>query len=112
MRRRGWLAAPAVLVGAVVGVGCGGEETTTVTEEPTVEVAAPEEFYESCVEVVKGTPVEAAGEKTCEQARDVLEQCQAQAEKVPEGAARDTAITACADAADQTIEQLAATTGG
>ncbi len=58
--------------------------------------------------MIKGTPAEAAGETACAQARDAFEQCTTQAESAPEGNARDLAIQACQNAADQATQALQA----
>ena len=59
--------------------------------------------------MISGTAAEAAGETACAQARDAFEQCASQAESLPEdNSARETAIKACQDAADQTIKGLQA----
>ena len=58
--------------------------------------------------MVEGTPAEAAGQTACGQAREAFEQCASQAEDVAEGDARELAIQACQDAADQATAALEA----
>jgi hypothetical protein len=126
MRQQKWLAAlAAVLAVGLLAAGCGGDdETTTVpaattTEDETTtsedsgsEGSTPDDVYGACIDAVEGTPAEASGQQFCEQARNAFEQCQAQAEDLPSGSARDTAIQACQDAADQTVAGLQAASGG
>ena len=63
------------------------------------------------MDVIEGTPAEAQAEAACEQARTAFEQCAEQAESL-EDAARDTAVAACQDAADQAISVLENTPSG
>jgi hypothetical protein len=136
MRQQKWLAAlAAVLAVGLLAAGCGGDDdettaatdtaATTTTEDATTtedeatasedsgsDGATPDDVYDACIDAVEGTPAESSGQQFCEQARNAFEQCQAQAEDLPSGSGRDTAIQACQDAADQTVAGLQATSGG
>lgn len=126
-----WIAVlVAVLAFGLIGAGCGDDEDTastaadttateaTSTEPSTTEdsttssdtggESSPDDVYNACLDVIEGTPAEAAGQTACEQARAAFEQCTKQAEATPEGDARDLAIQACQDAADQATQALQA----
>ena len=60
----------------------------------------------ACEDVIAGTPGEEAGQAGCEAAADAFEQCLAQSENVDDEAAKETALQACQDAADQAVEAL------
>jgi hypothetical protein len=130
MRNLKWLAAlVAILALGLVAAGCGGDdddttsattatEATTTAEDTTAEDttaedttteeisgSTPDDVYQACLDVISGTPAEAAGQAGCEQARDAFQQCIDQAEATG-GDAGDTAAQLCQDAADQAIDTL------
>jgi hypothetical protein len=115
-----WLTAlGALLALGLLASGCGGE-TTTVTVAPsttsssgsstTSSEATPEELYDECIDAVEGTPAESTGQTTCQQTRDVLEQCIQQARSLPQSA-QASAIRICDSAARQAIDGLKAAGG-
>ena len=133
--RMKWIAVLiAVLALGAIAAGCGGDDSTSssstteatssdtsTTEDSTSSDATssdttssdtssstPDDVYNACLDVIKGTAAEAAGETACAQARDAFENCTSQAESAPEGDARDLAIQACQDAADQATQALPA----
>jgi hypothetical protein len=114
----------ALLALGLLASGCGGE-TTTVTVGPsttstsgsstssastTASGTTPESVYNDCIDAINGTPAESTGQRTCEQTRDVLEQCIQQAQSVPQ-AAQASAIRLCDSAAQQAIDALKASGG-
>jgi hypothetical protein len=128
MRSTKWLAALAALLACgLIAAGCGSDDETTsstaasdtsteaTTDESTTtsdtsdsDLATPDDVYNACLDVIKGTAAESAGETACAQARDAFEQCTQQAEAQPEGEGRDLAIGACQQAAEQATEALQA----
>jgi hypothetical protein len=66
----------------------------------------------ACEEAIAGTPAEDVGQAGCEQAAEAFETCLTEAEGVDEDSARETALAACQDAADQAVEALEAAPGG
>lgn len=79
----------------------GADTTVTSTEGDAGEGASPEAVYEACTGAISGTPAEAA----CGQARDAFQKCIDTAATL-DGDAKDQALQACHDAADQAIAQL------
>lgn len=124
MRNYQWLLAGLALVAAGLIAGCGGGSSTTtgavtgtvsgpngsatVTGSTTTSVsgATPDDVYNACLDAIKGTAAESAGQSACSQARDAFQQCTTQAENAPEGTARNTAIKACQTAADKATSAL------
>ena len=124
MRNYQWLLAGLALVAAGLIAGCGGSSSTTSTGAVTgtvsgpngsatvtgtttsVSGATPDDVYNACLDAIKGTAAESAGQQACSQARDAFQQCTTQASNQPEGTARDTAIKACQTAADKATSAL------
>ena len=124
MRNYQWLLAGLALVAAGLIAGCGGSSSSTSTGEVTgtvsgpngsatgtvtttsVSGATPDDVYNACLDAIKGTAAESAGQSACAQARDAFEQCTTQAANQPEGAARDTALKACQTAANKATAAL------
>lgn len=114
-----------LLATGLIAVGCGDDdEDEPTTDAPATEAEAPEsdsgseesessegstpaDVQAACEDAIAGTPGEEAGQSACEAAADAFEQCATQAESVPEdNGARETAVKACQDAADQTVDAL------
>jgi hypothetical protein len=127
MRNYQWLLAGLALVAAGLIAGCGGGGSTTTGEvtgtvsgpngsatgtvtTTSVSGATPDDVYNACIDAIKGTAAEAAGQQACSQARDAFEQCTTQASNAPEGTARDQALKACQDAADRATSALKSST--
>lgn len=132
MRNGKWLVLMAALLASgLIAAGCGDDEDTSsstvateessTTEDSTTEAttteegddsgstaSTPDDVYNACIDVIKGTPAEAAGQSACEQARDAFEQCAQQADAIGDDSARDLAVQACQDAADQSVAALEA----
>jgi len=129
MRNGKWLVLMvAVLATGLIAAGCGDDEepasTPATTEEATTSEDAtteedsgddtestdssPDDVYNACIDVIEGTAAESAGQSACEQARDAFEQCAQQADAIDDGSARDLAVQACQDAADQSVAALEA----
>jgi hypothetical protein len=127
MRNRNWLIAvmaiTAVLAMGLIAAGCGSssDSTSTSSTAATTESsstsadtsttsssggATPDDVYNACIDAIKGTAAEAAGQSACEQARTAFEQCTTAAENSPAGSAQDTAVQLCQDAADAATQQL------
>ena len=111
MRNYQWLLAGLALVAAGLIAGCGGSSSSTSTGEVTgtttsVSGATPDDVYNACIDAIKGTAAESAGQQACSQARDAFQQCTTQASNAPEGTARDQALKACQDAADKATSAL------
>jgi hypothetical protein len=135
MRNAKWiLLLVGVLACGLIAAGCGDdddsssstvatEESTSTTDETTSddtetttedsgddssEASTPDDVYNACVDVIEGTPAEAAGMPGCESARDAFEQCTKQAESITDDSGHDLAVQACQDAADQAVAALEA----
>ncbi len=124
MRNCQWLLAGLALVAAGLIAGCGGSSssstgavtgtvsgpngsaTVTGTTTSASGQATPTDVYNACLDAVKGTAAESAGQQACARARDAFEQCTTQASNQPEGAARNTALKACQEAANQATAAL------
>ena len=127
MRNYQWLLAGLALVAAGLIAGCGGSSsssssttgavtgtvsgpngsaTVTGTTTSASGSATPTDVYNACLDAIKGTAAESAGQSACAQARDAFEQCTTQAANQPEGAARDTALKACQTAANKATAAL------
>ena len=91
----------------MTGTVSGPNGSATVTGTTTsVSGATPDDVYNACIDAIKGTAAESAGQQACSQARDAFQQCTTQASNQPEGTARDTAIKACQTAADKATSAL------
>ena len=118
MHNSKWLFALAALIAVGLVTGCGGTDdnssstaatdtsSTSSTTSSTPEGSTPDDVYNACIDAIKGTAAESAGQQACSQARDAFQQCTTQASNAPEGTARDTAIKACQDAADKATSAL------
>ncbi len=124
MSKKFWLAAVALLATGLIAAGCGDDDEEAATSDAPATEESSEATSESegssssegstaadvqaaCEDAIAGTPGEEAGQPACEAAADAFEQCAAQAEDVPdESGARETAIQACQDAADQAVAAL------
>jgi hypothetical protein len=130
MRNAKWL----VLLGALlacglIAAGCGSDSSTSTVAAPTdtssttsdssttssgdtsttsSNGSTPDDVYNACIDAIKGTPAESAGQTACEQARSAFEQCAQQADSISDNNAHDLAVQACQDAADQTVAGLQA----
>ena len=89
----------------VTTTAAGGTGTTTTSTEASGQ-ATPDAVYQACLNAVKGTAAESAGQNACANARDAFEQCTTQASNAPAGTARDTALKACQAAANKTVAAL------
>ena len=129
MRNGKWLVlmAAAVLAIGMIAAGCGddnndststvatptdtsttSDDTSTTSGDSTTTGSTPDDVYNACLDVIKGTPAEAAGESACASARDAFEQCATQADAIDDSSAHDLAVQACQDAADQSVAALQA----
>ena len=129
MRNYQWLLAGLALVTAGLIAGCGGSSsssssstgavtgtvsgpngsataTVSTTTTSASGQATPTDVYNACLDAIKGTSAESAGQQACAQARDAFEQCITQAGNAPEGTARDTALKACQTAANKATAAL------
>ena len=124
MRNYQWLLAGLALVAAGLIAGCGGggssttgevtgtvsgpngSATVTGTTTSASSQATPDDVYNACLDAIKGTAAESAGQTACAQARDAFEQCTTQAQNAPEGTARDQALKACQTAANKATAAL------
>jgi hypothetical protein len=120
MHHRKWLFGLTALIAVGLMAGCGssgssststsstaasGSSSTTTTSIASGS-ATPDDVYQACLNAIKGTAAEKAGQAGCAQARDGFQQCMTQASNAPEGTARDTALKACQQAADQATAAL------
>ena len=130
MRIGKWmLALAALLACGLIAVGCGDDEdepssssdtpaaeSSDSSESPddtSAEGSTPEDVLAACEDALEGTGAEEAGQAGCQAAADAFEQCLSQAEALDDDEAKETALTACQDGADQAVEALkAAPTGG
>lgn len=129
MRNAKWMILLAgVLACGLIAAGCGGDDETSstaaattedsstteaTTDESTTEdtggtASTPDDVYNACIDVIKGTAAEAAGQSACEQARTAFETCAQQADSISDSSGHDIAVQACQDAADQTVAALQA----
>lgn len=124
MKHYKWLLACVALVAGALIVGCGGSSSTTIstngsggsatvtssggstTATVTSANASPDDVYQACLNAIKGTAAESAGQTACAQARDAFAQCTTQASNAPEGTARDQALKACQEAANKATAAL------
>ena len=123
MRNYQWPLAGLALVAAGLIAGCGGgggttgevtgtvsgpngSATVTGTTTSASSQATPDDVYNACLDAIKGTAAESAGQQACAQARDAFDQCTTQAQNAPEGTARDTALKACQTAANKATAAL------
>jgi hypothetical protein len=123
MRNYQWLLAGLALAAAGLIAGCGGgggttgevtgtvsgpngSATVTGTTTSASSQATPDDVYNACLDAIKGTAAESAGQQACTQARDAFEQCTTLAQNAPEGTARDTALKACQTAANKATAAL------
>jgi uncharacterized lipoprotein YajG len=121
MDHRKWLLGLTALIAVGLMAGCGSSSSSSTTttsstaasgssSTTTTSVAStgatPDDVYQACLNAIKGTAAETAGQSACAQARDGFQQCITQASNAPEGTARDTALKACQQAADQATAAL------
>ena len=88
-----------------------GDETSTTSDDSGDDSSGgntPDDVFNACMDVIAGTPAEAAGQSACESARDAFEQCTSQAESIGDSSGQDLAVQACQDAADQAVAALEA----
>ena len=128
MKNYMWLSACLALVAAALVAGCGGGDSSstsapattaagsastssssTTTEATTTEASGdstPEDVYNACIDALSDVGNDQVVQQGCSQARDAFEQCSTQASNAPEGSAREAALKACQDAANQTVAGL------
>ena len=124
MKNYVWLSACLALVGGALVAGCGGGSDTstsapattatgsaaTTTDSTTTTEASgdatPEDVYNACLDALEDVGNEQVVQQGCANARDAFEQCSTQASNAPEGSAREAALKACQDAANQTVAGL------
>ena len=116
MRIAKWmLALMALLACGLIAVGCGDDDddssssdeaATEESAEASAEGSTPEDVLAACEDVIEGTAAEDAGQAGCEAAADAFEQCLSQSEDIDDEDTRETAVTACQNAADQAVEAL------
>jgi hypothetical protein len=78
--------------------------STDTTSTDTSGENTPEDVYNACLDVIEGTPAEAAAKPSCVQARDAFQECLDQANQA--GDQKEAALKICQDAADQAIATL------
>jgi hypothetical protein len=124
----------AVLACGLIAAGCGSDDSTSsttatettatesttdattdesTTDESTTETTSsgetsPDDVYQACEDLIKGTAAETAAQPGCEQARDAFQQCQDQANAIDDSATKDQALGICQDAADKALKTLQA----
>jgi hypothetical protein len=119
-----WLLACLALVAGGLIAGCGGSSssttgvvtgtvsgpngsaTATATTTSASGQATPDDVYNACIDAIKGTAAESAGQSACAQARTAFEQCTTAADNAPSGSAQDAAVKACQDAANRATAAL------
>lgn len=127
MKNYMWLSACLALVAAALVAGCGGggssstsapattatgsasTSSSSTTEATTTEASGdstPEDVYNACIDALSDVGNDQVVQQGCSQARDAFEQCSTQASNAPEGSAREAALEACQDAANQTVAGL------
>lgn len=120
MRNYAWPWTCLAMLAAAALVGCGGSSGTastdlstttatvtasTTTSTSTTGEASADDVYRACLDALSAVSQRKA-ESACAQVRDTFEQCTTAASNAPEGSARDTAVKACRQAADQATSQL------
>lgn len=131
MRNAKWiLALVGLLACGLIAIGCGDDDEDTGTDEPATEESSedtssedtsedtsaegstPDDVLAACEDAIAGTPGEDAGQAGCEAAADAFETCLAESEDIEDDSARETALAACQDAADQAVGALESVPGG
>lgn len=112
-----WLTVLAAVVALALFAGCGSDSSTSSSSSDTTAAstdtgssdtggstsnATADDVYNACEDVIKGTPAAQAAESSCTAARDAFQQCADQAGD------NTTAVNACQDAANQTVDALKA----
>ncbi len=82
-------------------------DTSSTTSTSSSSGTSPDDVYNACIDVVKGTAAEAAGTTACQQAKDAFQQCEDQAGSLS-GDSGAQAEQICQDAADKAISTLKA----
>jgi hypothetical protein len=127
---RNWLfALMALMACGLIAAGCGDDDddsgdttaTTTAAEETTDDGteetdtedsdtdatgSTPDDVYNACKDALEEVGADEFVETGCAGARDVFEQCIAQAEEIPDDATREQVLEDCQLAADETVEGL------
>src|SRR5258707_14880531 len=112
MRNAKWMVLPAaVLAMGLIAAGCGSDNSTSSSTPADTTAttggdsttsggggATSDDVLNACLDVIKGTAAESAGQSACQKAADAFDQCQTTAEGQPPGDARDLAVQACPDA--------------
>ena len=91
----------ALLAGAALAAGCGGDDATTASgaetaTTSTTEGATADDVYEACLDAIQQGPAAGAiGEAGCRRARDAFSECLQRAADASDATAREAAVTAC-----------------
>ena len=130
MSKRLWPVLIALLAVGLIAAGCGDDDDEGSTDEPAATEEAtdtggtesdaaeteeaseggstPDDVLAACEDAIAGTPGEQAGQAGCEAAANAFETCLTESEDLPDEAAKETALAACQDAADQAVAALKA----
>jgi hypothetical protein len=114
-----WACVALLVAAAVAGCGGGGNSTSVPTSTaatapaPTTSSTTPgqataDDVYKSCLDALGTAVSQSKGQRACAQVRDTFQQCTTAATNAPEGSARDAALKACQQAADQATAQFQA----
>lgn len=77
----------------------------TTSSSTTASGTTPDDIYNACIDLVQGTPAEAAGTTACQQAKDAFQQCEDQANSLSSDQ-QATALDICQQAADKAMQTL------
>jgi hypothetical protein len=122
MKNYVWLSACVAITATALVAGCGGggdstapATTPSVATAPSLSTsttteasgnATPDDVYNACLDALKDVSNQQVVQQGCANARDAFEQCATQASNAPEGSARDTALEACQEVANETVAGL------
>jgi len=123
MRKYAWPWLCVALLVAAPVAGCGGGSGSTSASAPTAATspaptstttsttagqATADDVYKSCLDALGSAVSQSKAQRACTQVRDTFQQCTTAATNTPEGSARDAALKACQQAADQATAQFQA----